>query len=67
MAELIGNRVGAFVAACLMSVCPATAPTGLEVHARAELLDGTSWTVPTLIGATLYVRDRRTITAFQLK
>jgi outer membrane protein assembly factor BamB len=42
-------------------------PAGLEVHARAELLDGTSWTVPTLVGATLYVRDRRNITALQLK
>jgi outer membrane protein assembly factor BamB len=40
---------------------------GLEVHARAELLDGTSWTVPTLVGPTLYVRDRRSITALQLK
>ena len=41
-------------------------PTGLQVHARAELLNGTSWTVPTLVGTTLYLRDRRRIMALGL-
>ncbi len=42
------------------------APTGLKVHSRVELLGGTAWTVPTLVGSTLYVRDRRSAMALQL-
>lgn len=41
-------------------------PTGLNVHARVELLSGTSWTVPTLVGTVLYIRDRRNIMAMRL-
>ncbi|HEV7905161.1 MAG TPA: PQQ-binding-like beta-propeller repeat protein [Pyrinomonadaceae bacterium] len=41
-------------------------PTGLNVHSRVELLSGTSWTVPTLVGTTLYIRDRRNIMALRL-
>jgi outer membrane protein assembly factor BamB len=41
-------------------------PTGLTVHARVELLNGTSWTVPTLVGTTLYLRDRKNIMALRL-
>lgn len=41
--------------------------TGLDVHAKVTLLNGTSWTVPTLVGTTLYVRDRRNIMALRLK
>ena len=41
-------------------------PTGLDVHSRVELLSGTSWTVPTLVGTVLYIRDRRKIMALRL-
>jgi outer membrane protein assembly factor BamB len=41
-------------------------PTGLDVHSRVELLSGTSWTVPTLVGTVLYIRDRRNIMALRL-
>ena len=41
-------------------------PTELVVHARTQLLDRLAWTVPTIVGRTLYVRDRRHITAFDL-
>jgi outer membrane protein assembly factor BamB len=41
-------------------------PSGLNVHSQVQLLDGTSWTVPTLVGTTIYVRDRRNIVALQL-
>lgn len=41
-------------------------PMGLNVHARVDLLSGTSWTVPTLVGTTLYLRDRRNIMALRL-
>jgi outer membrane protein assembly factor BamB len=39
---------------------------GLKVLARADILDHLSWTPPTLVGTMLYVRDRKTIAAFDL-
>ena len=41
-------------------------PDGLKVLARAPVLEHLSWTPPTLAGTTLYVRDRKTIAAFNL-
>ncbi len=41
-------------------------PDGIEVHARAKVLDRLAWTVPTLIGTRLYVRDRHQMKAFEL-
>jgi outer membrane protein assembly factor BamB len=41
--------------------------SGLTVHAKIELFDGTTWTVPSLIGTRLYVRDRKSIIALELK
>jgi glucose dehydrogenase len=41
-------------------------PKGLEVHSEAEILTKLAWTVPTLAGRRLYVRDRQTIAAFDL-
>lgn len=42
-------------------------PEGLKIHSRVELLTSLSWTPPTLAGATLYVRDRKNLMAFDLK
>lgn len=39
---------------------------GIEIHAQAQVLDGVAWTVPTLVGTRLYVRDRKTVKAFDL-
>lgn len=39
---------------------------GMTVLAKAPVLTNTAWTVPTLVGSTLYVRDRRTMAAFAL-
>jgi hypothetical protein len=36
------------------------------VLARASILQNLAWTLPTLVGRRLYVRDRRTIAAFDL-
>jgi hypothetical protein len=36
------------------------------VLSRAPVLQNLSWTPPTLVGTTLYVRDRRTIAALNL-
>lgn len=41
-------------------------PDGFEMMARAPLFDTVSWTVPTLIGTTLYARDREQIVAVDL-
>lgn len=41
-------------------------PQGLTVLARASILENRAWTPPSLVGRTLYVRDRKTIAAFDL-
>ena len=41
-------------------------PQGLTVLSRAQILESRAWTPPTLVGRTLYVRDRRTIAAYDL-
>jgi outer membrane protein assembly factor BamB len=41
-------------------------PQGLKVLARASILENRAWTPPTLVGRTLYVRDRKTIAAYDL-
>jgi hypothetical protein len=38
----------------------------LKVLSKASVLQNLSWTPPTLVGTTLYVRDRKTIAAFNL-
>jgi outer membrane protein assembly factor BamB len=40
--------------------------TGLTVHAKAQILQERAWTAPTLVGTTLYVRDRHRIMALDL-
>jgi outer membrane protein assembly factor BamB len=39
---------------------------GLKVLAKASVMTNRSWTVPTLVGTKLYVRDRKSIAAFEL-
>jgi len=41
-------------------------PAALAVHSRVQLLDEVAWTVPTVVGRTLYVRDQKSIMAFDL-
>jgi outer membrane protein assembly factor BamB len=41
-------------------------PKGLQVLSRAHILENRAWTPPTLIGRTLYVRDRKTMAAYDL-
>jgi hypothetical protein len=45
----------------------APSPRGLNVLARAPILENLSWTPPTLVGTTLYARDRRNIVAVDLR
>lgn len=41
-------------------------PDGITVLAEAKVFETTSWTVPTLVGRTLYARDREKIVALDL-
>ncbi len=41
-------------------------PEGVDVLSRVSIFNTTSWTVPTLVGKTLYARDRERIVAFDL-
>src|SRR5262249_2301980 len=41
-------------------------PEKLEVLSRASILKHLAWTIPTLVGTRLYVRDRETIAAYEL-
>ena len=41
-------------------------PQGPTVLARATIFDTTAWTAPTLVGTTLYARDREKIVALDL-
>ena len=41
-------------------------PSGITTQAQTALFDTTSWTAPTLVGTTLYARDRERIVALDL-
>jgi outer membrane protein assembly factor BamB len=41
-------------------------PQKLEVLSKAQVLESIAWTPPTVVGTRLYVRDRKTIIAFDL-
>jgi outer membrane protein assembly factor BamB len=41
-------------------------PTGFTTLSRAHIFDTTAWTVPTVVGTTLYARDREKIVALDV-
>lgn len=41
-------------------------PQGLQVLAKAPVLENLAWTPPTLVGTKLYARDRKNIASFEL-
>lgn len=41
-------------------------PEGMTVHSKCKVTERLSWTTPTLVGKTLYVRDRKHIMALDL-
>lgn len=41
-------------------------PKKFTIHSKVQLLDKVSWTVPTIVGQTLYVRDKKNIMALDL-
>jgi hypothetical protein len=42
-------------------------PQGAKVLSRVSLLQNNAWTVPSLAGTTLYLRDRRSMMALDLR
>jgi outer membrane protein assembly factor BamB len=48
-----------------LALCRAT-PQKFEVLSKASVLQSISWTPPTLVGTRLYLRDRKTIAAYDL-
>jgi outer membrane protein assembly factor BamB len=48
-----------------LALCRVT-PQKFEVLSKVSVLKNIAWTPPTLVGTRLYVRDRRTIEAFDL-
>ena len=47
-------------------VLATVSPTGLKLISKVSLMKHLAWTVPTLVGTKLYVRDRQTIAALDL-
>jgi len=47
-------------------VLVSVSPKGLTVHSRCKVAEHQSWTAPTLVGKTLFVRDRKNIMALDL-
>lgn len=41
-------------------------PQKLEVLSKCPILENIAWTTPALVGATLYLRDRKTIAAYDV-
>ena len=41
-------------------------PRGLQILAKAKVLESIAWTPPTLVGTRMFVRDRKTIAAYEL-
>ena len=39
---------------------------GLSIHSRCKPLDDKAWTVPTLVGTTLYMRDNKRALAMDI-
>jgi hypothetical protein len=48
-----------------LALCRAT-PEKFEVLSKVSVLQNIAWTPPTLVGTRLYLRDRKTIVAFDL-
>ncbi len=42
-------------------------PDGITIRAQAQVFETRSWTVPTLVGTTLFARDRKEVVAFDLE
>ena len=48
-----------------LAIATAT-PDELKIHSEVALFDDVAWTVPTVVGHTMYVRDKKVIMALDL-
>ena len=48
-----------------LAIATAT-PEEFTVHSKVKLFDDVAWTVPTIVGKTMYVRDKNSIMALNL-
>lgn len=62
---LVGDKVLILDEDGDLAIATAT-PQDLTVHAQANILERTAWTPPTVIGSTVYVRNRKEIKALDL-
>ena len=49
-----------------LQISPPSTDGTLNILAKAAVMKNLAWTVPTLVGTKLYLRDRRTIAALEL-
>ena len=42
-------------------------PEDLTIQAQSSIFDGISWTVPTIVGDTMFVRDKQKMMALSLR
>ncbi|MCH8289951.1 PQQ-like beta-propeller repeat protein [Candidatus Poribacteria bacterium] len=61
----VGNKLIVLDEDGELAIVTAT-PDGFDIHAKAQVLTTRAWTVPTLVGTTLYLRDRKEIVALDL-
>lgn len=50
-----------------MPVLATPSPQSLTINAQAQVLESNAWTPPTLVGTMLYLRDRKSIMAIDLR
>ena len=62
---MAGNQMIVLDEAGQLAIVDAS-PSGFEVQAQAQVLTSRSWTVPTLVGTKLYLRDMKEILALDL-
>ena len=58
--------VSSFSTKTVIYYLPLPTAEGLTVTSKVELLSSQSWTVPSLAGTRLYLRDRKNIMALEL-
>lgn len=62
----LGGRVLVLDEDGVLALCEFS-PQGIKIHAKFQALESKSWTPPTVVGTKLYLRDRKTIRALDLR
>jgi outer membrane protein assembly factor BamB len=62
----VGERVLVLDEDGVLALCEFS-PEGIQVHSKFQALENKAWTPPSLVGTRLYLRDRKTIKALDLR